>query len=70
MANPTKSAEKGKPAKPPDFPLFPHATRMWAKKVLGTLRCFGPWSDPHGADWADAAASHKNRCDLHSKHHT
>jgi len=39
-----------KPAKPtPDFPLFAHATRRWAKKIGGKLHYFGPWDDPEGA---------------------
>lgn len=51
--------EKQKPRKPrPDFPLFPHATGRWAKKVRGRFVYFGKVADdPKGeaalALWLD-----------------
>ena len=41
---------KQRPGKPyRNFPPFPHAAGVWAKKIRGRLHYFGPWSDSAAA---------------------
>ena len=67
-----QSTPAKKPAKPyPEFPLFAHQTRRWAKKIRGKLHYFGSWARVidgklerlPGDGWKEALALYKEQVD-------
>ena len=41
--HPIGSSHPGKPSKPyPEYPLYAHATKRWAKRIRGVIHYFGP----------------------------
>jgi integrase len=64
----TAHARTDKPAKPrPDFPLFPHASGRWAKKIRGKVHYFGYWNTEKGPDPESALAKYNAvKDDLHA----
>jgi integrase len=80
MSQPTRPGRARKaPARPkrpyPDFPLTPHPSGKWCKKIRGQLHYFGQWArrlegvliPVDGDGWEDALAEYKKVADdLHA----
>jgi integrase len=50
LAAMTRRKKVPKPDKPyPEFPLSPHPSGQWCKRIQGTLHYFGSWDDPQAA---------------------
>ena len=62
-----------RPDKPyPEFPLQPHGSGYWSKRIRGQLRYFGKWAKreggelialPDGGNWKAALARYKAEID-------
>jgi len=51
-----------KPNKPyPEYPLYAHATKRWAKRIRGVIHYFGTWGDPDGAEEVPRGGGHAAR---------
>jgi integrase len=72
-----RKAATDRPSKPyPDFPLTPHPSGAWQKKILGKIHYFGRWGRivhgkmeilPEGGAWKEALALYKAQADdLHA----
>jgi len=68
MSKSTVFSSGRKPRKPYDgFPLFPHATNRWAKKILQRLHYFGPVTDDDDFGAMAALARYQQQApDLHA----
>jgi integrase len=74
--NPTPREPAEKPKKPyPDFPLTPHASGKWMKKIRGAIHYFGAWAKRvdgglvrvPGDGWEEALAAYREVADdLHA----
>lgn len=76
MINSNRSSGRSKTPKPPkpyrDFPLSPHASGAWCKRIRGKLHYFSRWGKrvdgqmvvlPDGGNWRQALELYQAQCD-------